>query len=193
MRFYDFILPLLRLHRPVTLFSLHPSSPKIFTMFLFALLLGLLQILLPMPLKRHIQTLNDLGRNHKKQKFVSDGASWASLPKEIQIMILESVAQCRRPTAGHTPGRIATYATVSLEWQGFFERITFRRLTLDFPALEFFAGAVSGEKHIHRLNYIRHIWLRIKLLDYTCLTCSEAENGYTIYRYVFPNPLSVRI
>ena len=113
---------------------------------------------------------------------------WISLPPEIRLLILESIViQSTNSDATTSDGvqgpRIAPCASVCHEWQCFFERLTFKRLALDYISLPKFAAAVKG-KNIARLKYIRHLWLRVKLCNYTDQTYYKAEDGSTIARYV---------
>ena len=143
-------------------------------MFFFLLFLELPRILLPMAPKRPFQTHGAPDCSCKRRQ--NPPWRWDCLPTDIRIEILEDIAQAPR---------LAPYAGVCLEWQEFFEKITFRRLTLEDEALEAFASVVRGEK-VLRLNYIRHIWLRIKLAEYTCEDCHEPEDMTTADRYTIP-------
>ncbi|KAH7144594.1 hypothetical protein B0J13DRAFT_635842 [Dactylonectria estremocensis] len=110
--------------------------------------------------------------------------SWLSLPSEIRLMILGYVAA--KPTGvkveatqGQQKMTIAKLATICLEWQSFFEKHTFRRLVLEPSTLTYFAKSVNGKNAI-RLGYIRFIWLRIKLSEYDCPSCTVSEDEATI-------------
>ncbi|KAH7140605.1 hypothetical protein EDB81DRAFT_691883 [Dactylonectria macrodidyma] len=106
--------------------------------------------------------------------------SWFALPLEIRLIILGLVAAVEvEEVPGRQKSSIPIFASVCLEWQLFFERHTFRRLVLDSSTLTKFAKFVKGNKAT-RLNYIRFVWLRIKLPEYTCLSCSKAEDGDTV-------------
>ncbi|KAF4971873.1 hypothetical protein FZEAL_9730 [Fusarium zealandicum] len=120
---------------------------------------------------------------YRRESVASASApwSWSSLPPEIQLLILELVvssSQKKRYKKG--PG-IAIFAGVSRGWQCFIERNTFRRLVITNKTLDAFAKAVKGKNAI-RLGYIRHLWLRIKLSEYTCHSCRKPENGDDIAR-----------
>ncbi|KPM40299.1 hypothetical protein AK830_g6275 [Neonectria ditissima] len=112
---------------------------------------------------------------------------WNSLPPEIHLHILELFIadnvkkNARASVRGQKKLGVALFATVCREWQFFFEKFTFRRLVLDASALPAFATATRGH-NVVRLTYIRHLWLRMKLLNYTCRSCSKPENALTISR-----------
>jgi hypothetical protein len=67
--------------------------------------------------------------------------------------------------------RIATYATVSKEWQKSVERHTFSKLQVTPARIEEFGRAVHGQ----RLRYLRHIDLVILLDKYSKAVCGRYE------------------
>lgn len=54
----------------------------------------------------------------------------------------------------------------------FFERFTFESLTLHQNDIHYFGEIVKG----HRKTFVRHIWLRLELLEYDCPKCKEVES-----------------
>lgn len=113
--------------------------------------------------------------------------SWNRLPQELRLLILESVVDqsenLRLKTIYPQPeARIGHLASVCRDWQQVVEKNTFRRIVLGMPDLPQFAKAVRG-KNVVRLNYIRHLWFRIRLPTYTCRSCMKPEDEMTIIRY----------
>ncbi|KAK2765372.1 hypothetical protein FQN54_008218 [Arachnomyces sp. PD_36] len=98
-------------------------------------------------------------------------ADWDHLPPEIQLMILETLAQdSRSDITGSRKVCFASYATVCKEWQAVFERRNFQRLTLDLECLKDFKKIARRQK-----KFLRHIWLRIRLEPYDCPDCMKPE------------------
>ena len=96
---------------------------------------------------------------------------WAHLPLEIQLIVLEMLA--RDPSDSNTGSRkahLASYATVSKEWQSLFERRNFYKLTLDSSCLDDFENIVRRQRGL-----IKYIWLRIRLRTYGCPDCKKLE------------------
>ncbi|KAM5361277.1 hypothetical protein ACJZ2D_013226 [Fusarium nematophilum] len=96
-------------------------------------------------------------------------ASWDSFPPEIRLMILRYIIPKFggiETTIDRGFARPSSLATISREWQYFFEQETFRRIALISSDLPAFAKAVRGENSI-RLNHINRLWLRIELTEYT--------------------------
>ncbi|KAF4495405.1 hypothetical protein FAGAP_8471 [Fusarium agapanthi] len=99
-------------------------------------------------------------------------ASWTSLPPEIRRMVLQAViSPSPSPT---TP----VLATVSREWQDFFERSTFKDLALTNGDLYAFASAIK--RNTTRLGYIRTLRLRINLMPYSNRLQGTAESATNI-------------
>jgi hypothetical protein len=93
--------------------------------------------------------------------------SWATLPAEIRLMILEAVAENNHPGWG-------PLASVCSEWQLCIEKQNFRRLKLQVPCLDDFNTIVGQNER--RRRFIRHIWLDIELPKYSCHVCCYAES-----------------
>lgn len=87
--------------------------------------------------------------------------NWTSLPVDIHDLILKSLAQHRR---------LASYATVCKEWQASIEKKNFDRLKLGQSCLDEFERIAKRKGKL-----IKHIWLNIELLQYTCQTCRLIE------------------
>lgn len=118
--------------------------------------------------------------------------AWVKIPPEVRLSILEEIV------AGYPAGyaakqrhnytKLAQYATVSREWQAFFEGITFRNFVIDPSNLPIFKDILHGE-NARRLRHIRYLWLRIKLDTYDCSVCRTAEDDATVVRYVHSHHL----
>lgn len=94
--------------------------------------------------------------------------SWASLPPEIRLQILDSLPE----------GGRAQYAQVCEEWRDVIGRSIFRRLTLSQECLPRFT-------QLHRAGtrrLIQHVCLRIRLATYKCPACDSPENDQTYRR-----------
>ncbi|KAM5368710.1 hypothetical protein ACJZ2D_009376 [Fusarium nematophilum] len=89
--------------------------------------------------------------------------TWSSFPGELRLLILECVIPQHERTAGFPSA--SCLATVSREWQCFFEEHTFRRLALSASDVPTFAKAVR-KKNTVRLNYITHLSIDIELAPY---------------------------
>lgn len=111
--------------------------------------------------------------------------SWGSLPAEMRLAIYEEIvvqdASERETPRDQISFSLPLLASVFREWQYSFEHQTFRRFVLHPSDLSKFSGVVRGAKRI-RLNYIRRLWLRLKLSEYTCRSCKTPEDGNTITR-----------
>ncbi|PGG96368.1 hypothetical protein GX51_07863 [Blastomyces parvus] len=94
----------------------------------------------------------------------TDG-SWASLPAEIRLTILEEIS--RQKHRGW-----ASCAAVCKEWQVFVEAKNFRRLTLQTSCLEEFKYMVVRQRGL-----VQYICLNIELPRYTCRSCQCTESG----------------
>ncbi|KAL6859518.1 hypothetical protein J3F83DRAFT_768856 [Trichoderma novae-zelandiae] len=91
----------------------------------------------------------------------SEAFQWASLPAEIRMMILKTIA--RQKHRGW-----AAFASVCKEWQRVLEQANFRKLKLSVPCLDEFALVASP-----RRDMIRHIFLDIELPLYECPDCAS--------------------
>ncbi|CAH0037148.1 unnamed protein product [Clonostachys rhizophaga] len=113
-------------------------------------------------------------------------ASWCRLPAEIQAMILgEIVAEADatlkvdQASVSAKPNQgIGRLASVCRDWQGFFERHTFKRLLLIESNLSGFEQVILSRPV--RLTYIQNLLLRIKLSVYNCKACEQPEDASTI-------------
>ncbi|KAF4463384.1 F-box domain-containing [Fusarium albosuccineum] len=91
---------------------------------------------------------------------------WASLPAEIQSMILGLLKQHR--------GR-SSYAAVSREWQAAIEAENFGQIQLGNKDLQEFEEVARRKR---RKLLIKRIWLNIELERYGCRSCQRAEPEY---------------
>ena len=83
-----------------------------------------------------------------------------SLPLEIRLMILETIAYQKYPGW-------ASLASVCREWQAVLEKTNFYKLKLRVPCLEDFHSMVPPQ----RRGFVYHIWLDIELPRYTPIYC----------------------
>ncbi|KAI8672806.1 hypothetical protein NCS56_00744900 [Fusarium sp. Ph1] len=101
---------------------------------------------------------------------------WNSLPPEIRLLILRCIAL---NFESKETVRASSLATVSREWQSFFEGEAFRRIALASPDLPAFSKVVRGKNAI-RLSYIRNLYLRIRLAEYTKRIYDKPESATNI-------------
>ncbi|PTB42557.1 hypothetical protein M441DRAFT_165917 [Trichoderma asperellum CBS 433.97] len=92
-------------------------------------------------------------------------ADWRSLPAEVRIMILDRIVW-----SGAADGNITGYATVSREWQAYFEPLSFRRLVLNHSRVADFGKLTRNRKWM-----VKHIWLRVELPRYHCPRSGHIE------------------
>lgn len=96
-------------------------------------------------------------------------ADWHTLPAEIRLMILEFTADSKpkfKPKSSRRQKRyLAALATVSREWQHYFEAVNFGRLTLELTldTLQSLSSIVSGT---HRESLVRHISVWVDLSSF---------------------------
>ncbi|PTD04313.1 hypothetical protein FCULG_00000727 [Fusarium culmorum] len=98
---------------------------------------------------------------------------WRLLPPEIRLLTLQCIVPqygLKETTVERGFPRASLSATVSREWQDFFERETFRRMDLEAADL-----MVLGENVI-RLNYITNVLLTIKLATYDLSVADKPES-----------------
>ncbi|KAF6811564.1 hypothetical protein CSOJ01_05697 [Colletotrichum sojae] len=89
------------------------------------------------------------------------GLVWTSIPPELRRKIFEELARTGRGWSA--------CASVCKEWQAELEKRNFRRLKVTAADLETM-GAIIGPD---RANLVRHVWLNIELLRYSCqASCS---------------------
>ncbi|KAK7912181.1 hypothetical protein PG985_014662 [Apiospora marii] len=122
---------------------------------------------------------------------------WDRLPREIRMMVFgflgsknlfdnarwslftykdngdEDFINPQSIATSADPDRYATFASVSREWQGYFEEITFQALVLSPDRVNRLESLVSFCPR--RLSVLRYIHLRIDLSEYDCRTCDKAE------------------
>ncbi|EKJ68975.1 hypothetical protein FPSE_10848 [Fusarium pseudograminearum CS3096] len=106
--------------------------------------------------------------------------SWNHLPAELRNSILSHIAEEYSLSGrGSNLSDATSYATVSREWQGFFEGITFQNISLiihDATDLDDFARFTSGS-NVYRRCYIRNISVIIVLPPYDCEDCCGPESA----------------
>ncbi|QPC78701.1 hypothetical protein HYE68_009453 [Fusarium pseudograminearum] len=107
---------------------------------------------------------------------------WRLLPPEIRLLTLRCIVPqygLKETTIERGFPRASLLATVSREWQDFFEKETFRRMDLEAADLCAFSRMVLGENVI-RLNYITNVLLTIKLATYTLSVADKPESETTV-------------
>ncbi|KAK0714708.1 hypothetical protein B0H67DRAFT_536609 [Lasiosphaeris hirsuta] len=107
--------------------------------------------------RRHGMTLRGSTRQLK------DPVCWTSLPAEVHLMILDTIAKQKHPGW-------ASFASVCKEWQYVIERQNFRRLNLRVSCLDDFERIVVRQREL-----VRHICLDIELRKYTCRSCQSED------------------
>ncbi|UPL01642.1 hypothetical protein LCI18_012576 [Fusarium solani-melongenae] len=87
---------------------------------------------------------------------------WRSLPREIQLMILDYILSNyltkRTDAASEQTCQLSALSPVCKDWQYLVEKRTFRCLSLQALDLPLFRKFVGGKNTI-RLNHIRHLSL----------------------------------
>ncbi|RDL35090.1 Uncharacterized protein BP5553_07021 [Venustampulla echinocandica] len=103
---------------------------------------------------------------------------WGNLAAEIRLMILEMVLE------GYSfksePYARARYASVCREWQPVFEQRNFQRLVLDQARIYGLEEFMGKEATSHRRDYLKHLFLRVRLDEYDCTVCQSKEDNETI-------------
>jgi hypothetical protein len=90
------------------------------------------------------------------------GSSWALLPPEIRLQILEVALR---------QGGRGSYAAVCSEWKAFIEPQNFYQLELQVPCLE-----QLGHMITRTAAFVRQIRLNIELPRYSCRSCQWPES-----------------
>ncbi|KAH0429628.1 hypothetical protein CcaCcLH18_08328 [Colletotrichum camelliae] len=83
---------------------------------------------------------------------------WASLPAEIRLMILEQVE------IGNKRHNLSNWASVSREWQAFFEPQLFQNLKLQFPGSD--VDDLNSYVHGYRRDFVKSISLHVRTQEY---------------------------
>lgn len=99
-------------------------------------------------------------RLHSKTRI----RSWLSLPKEVRLLVLETLARDKHPGW-------SSAASVCKEWQLVIAKENLRKLKLESSCLDDFRRIIVQQKDL-----VRHIWLNIKLEEHTCLYCGGAHS-----------------
>lgn len=86
-------------------------------------------------------------------------SSWAGLPTEVRILILQALVEDGRP--------LAPLATVSREWQTEIERHTFARIKVTPPRLVDFGSMVHRNRAL-----VNYVWFCLELDEYDCTRCA---------------------
>ncbi|KAL7926411.1 hypothetical protein ACQKWADRAFT_328219 [Trichoderma austrokoningii] len=88
--------------------------------------------------------------------------SWVSLPAEIRLQILESIAH-------EKPYGWSSLASICKEWQYVFEKENYKKLKVRSSRLGQFESMVP----LYKRHFIRHIWFDIELPRYKTRCCSR--------------------
>ncbi|KAI3545692.1 hypothetical protein CABS01_14099 [Colletotrichum abscissum] len=91
-------------------------------------------------------------------EYVNNHIRWAILPPEIRLMILEQVE------IGYKGHDLSDWASVSREWQAFFEARIFQRLRLRYPGSDI--DNLSSFVHGYRRDLVKEILLHVSLDEY---------------------------
>lgn len=93
----------------------------------------------------------------------------------------------KQPTSSWRQHNQSTYATVCREWQYFFERTNFQRLTVHQSDLLELGRIVQGQRRM----FVKWIWLRLELPEYDCECCNMQESSEEIqsHNIVFTNAI----
>ncbi|KAK3298914.1 uncharacterized protein B0H64DRAFT_85584 [Chaetomium fimeti] len=119
----------------------------------------------------HIPTSLPYRNHHQTRSIIMSSLKrWDSLPREIRLLILETLVQdgCR----------LSRLVTVSREWQTDLERYNFARITLTPARLVDFGFMVHRNRAL-----VRYIWFCLELDDYDCTICapdSRDEEAFDI-------------
>lgn len=107
---------------------------------------------------------------------------WVKLPPELRRMIFVFLLG---PRVEGKRTDLSTYAAVCPEWKSFFERETFKHLTLHQSDIPELCSIVQGE----RKTFVRWIWLNIKLPKYNCDSCRKRESTeeLKVHKFIFTN------
>ncbi|KAI1505026.1 hypothetical protein F5X99DRAFT_431132 [Biscogniauxia marginata] len=90
---------------------------------------------------------------------------WISLPAEIRLMVLETIAYQKYPGW-------ASLASVCREWQHVLEKVNFYKIKLRPSCLDDFEQIVSLQKR----GLVHHICLNVELPRYTSTCCSKRRS-----------------
>lgn len=91
----------------------------------------------------------------------------------------------RNLNGGGVKKRLVNYVLVCREWQAYFERRTFNRLTLSRECLMGLVGIGL------QTTLFRHIWFRVQLMDYRCFKCLVAEDHQEVATNTLTTQLSI--
>lgn len=92
----------------------------------------------------------------------ANALAWASLPAEIRLMILETIATQKHPSW-------ASFASVCREWQHVLEKINFHKVKLGVLCLDDFDRVATPQEG----EVIRHIFLSVELPRYTPVVITQ--------------------
>lgn len=102
--------------------------------------------------------------------------SWYRLSPELRNMILGTVAECHSYRT--EPKALSGYASVSREWNCFFETTNFQRVSLDRGRAQDFDKMFSGE-NTRRRGYLKYLQVLFVFEEYDCSSCATPEDDAT--------------
>jgi hypothetical protein len=105
---------------------------------------------------------------------------WPQLSPEIRLFIFAHIKNNKDFVL--RPRRRVNYSMVCKEWHHTFEPELFHSLILDQHRLEDFNQFVSQNES--RRKFVKHLFLRVKLVEYDCSVCESQENDETREAYV---------
>lgn len=108
-------------------------------------------------------------RNNLLPQQASLKLEWLQLPAELRIMVLDLL---RESVGNNTTYEKSALATVSREWQDYFEQENFKRLILHQNDLKKFRTVMNKR----RAPFITWIWLRLELSTYDCSECAQRQS-----------------
>ncbi|OCK87716.1 uncharacterized protein K441DRAFT_648073 [Cenococcum geophilum 1.58] len=119
----------------------------------------------------------------------SSTTCWGRLPPELRMIALEMLVEpnSEQSTSPWRKHNQSAYAAVCREWQYFFERTNFQRLTIHQSDLLELGRIVQGQRRM----FVKWIWLRLELPEYDCKCCNKQESSKEIrsHNFVFTNAL----
>ncbi|KAM0330028.1 hypothetical protein ACHAQA_004198 [Verticillium albo-atrum] len=99
-------------------------------------------------------------------------ANWSQIPREVRHMVFDQLVLMKGYYCMHVYTR---YSLVCKEWWMFFEPVVYERLVLNQNDLFDFDRLAIARNKV-RLGYVRHVWLRIELIQYNCKRCQAPED-----------------
>lgn len=113
------------------------------------------------------QTSEYAHQNTRRQESIAEDipkkmATWSSVPREIQQMVLDALVELKKKDAQQslqTKPRLSQYTTVCRFWKDAIEPVLFRDLHIKPKHLADFDNYVRGGRQL----MLRHLWFRVQL------------------------------